>query len=114
MPLRMPGDDRLSLHPCGKAFIEPDIVPPGGGYEIAKPLVRDLMRDNRGVGAPAEDRGGLFIHEQSGVTIEDGGSIFHAAPFVVRNGYHIQLAEWILDAVPLVIKLDGLRRCFQG
>src|SRR4051794_2513117 len=106
MPLRMPGANGLALHPSGEAFIEPDVVPPGGSHKIAEPLVRDLMRDYGGVSLLAENRGDLLVHEQRSITIENGRSIFHAAPLVVWDGKHIELFKRILDAIPLVIEMD--------
>src|SRR5690242_9075209 len=114
MPLRMPCANGLAFHPSGKAFIEPDIVPPRGGHKIAKPLMRDLMRNDGGVPLLAENRGGLLIHEQRSIAIENGSSVLHAAPLIVRDGQHVELFKWILDAIPLVIEVDRLRGSFQS
>ena len=40
--------DRLARHPCGKAFIEPDVVPPLHRDQIAEPLMRHLVRNHAG------------------------------------------------------------------
>ena len=46
VPLGMHGGDRLVLHPGGEAFVEPDVVPPLHGDQIAEPLVGHFMRDD--------------------------------------------------------------------
>src|SRR6185437_8956895 len=57
LPLRIETLRCLLLHPAGKAFVEPEIVPPGGGDEIAEPLMRHLVCKHaedaapRGIGA---------------------------------------------------------------
>ena len=33
-------------HPGSEPFVEPEIVPPRHGHEIAEPLVGDLVRDH--------------------------------------------------------------------
>ena len=48
VPLRMHRRHRLGFHPGGKAFVEPEIVPPLHGHQVAEPLVRHLVRDDRG------------------------------------------------------------------
>ena len=48
VPLRMHGGDGLVLHPGGKAFVEPDVVPPLHGDQVAEPLVGHLVSDDQG------------------------------------------------------------------
>ena len=43
---------RLGLHPAGKALVEPEVVPPGHGDEVAEPLVRHLVGDDAEDAAP--------------------------------------------------------------
>ena len=37
---------RLVLHPAREAFVEPEVVPPRHGDEIAEPLVRHFVRED--------------------------------------------------------------------
>ena len=36
----------LRAHPGSESFVQPKIIPPSHGHEIAEPLVRDLVRDD--------------------------------------------------------------------
>ena len=42
--------DDAVLHPGCEGFVEPDVVPPREGDEIAEPLVRKLVRDDEEIG----------------------------------------------------------------
>ncbi len=75
--------------------------------------MRDLVGDDRCMAAPAEHRSGCFIQQQSGVAIEDGRSVLHPAPLIIGDGEHIQLSKGIPDAIPLVVKLNGMRSNIQ-
>ena len=44
--------NRHVFHHIGKAFIEPQVVPPLHGNQIAEPLMAELVRDNRSNEAP--------------------------------------------------------------
>ena len=43
-PLGMEALARLGRHPLGERLVEPEVVPPGHGHQVAEPLVRDLVR----------------------------------------------------------------------
>ena len=71
MPLWVPRLDGFSRHPCGKAFVEPDVVPPCGCNQIAKPLMCDLMSDGYCLSTPAENGGIVFAEQQRRIAIEN-------------------------------------------
>ena len=48
MPIRLERVNCYVFHHIGEAFVEPQVVPPVHGNEIAKPLMAELVRDNRG------------------------------------------------------------------
>jgi hypothetical protein len=48
-------------HPGGEAFVEPEVVPPGHGHEVAEPLVRDL------VGRDLEDALAVLLRRDGGI-----------------------------------------------
>ena len=76
-------------HPVGEAFVQPDIVPPGRGNEIAKPLVRQLVTDDHAKAALLARRG-LFIQHQQGIVIEVRPGVLHR-PRHDRRGDLVQL-----------------------
>ncbi len=76
-------------HPVGEAFVQPDVVPPGRGDEIAEPLVCQLVRHNHAEGALLPG-GGLFVHDQDRIVIEIGPGILHR-PRQDRRGDLVEL-----------------------
>ncbi len=94
----------LVLHPGGEALVEPDIVPPAHGDEIAGPLMRHFMRD---VGVDAFARGGIgrFVVEQHAVIDErDGAPVFHRTGFeIAGNGDQVQFRQRVGHAEILVV-----------
>src|SRR5882762_5656438 len=64
MPFRLPHGDGLAFHPRGKAFVQPNIVPPLHSDQVAEPLVRDFMRDDRGHRLVQTHRGLLVIDQE--------------------------------------------------
>src|ERR1700722_6023438 len=51
VPLRLPCVEQFRGDPTGKRFIEPDVIPPRRGYQIAKPLMRHLVFHSLGAAA---------------------------------------------------------------
>ena len=46
LPLRIETRRAFRSHPGRESFVEPKIIPPRHGDEIAKPLMCDLVRDH--------------------------------------------------------------------
>ena len=65
-------------HPVGETFVEPDIVPPRRGHQIAEPLVRQLVADDHAEPALLPGRG-LIIEHQDRIVVEIGPGVFHRA-----------------------------------
>ena len=63
-------------HPVGKAFVEPDVIPPRRGHQIAEPLMRQLMRHNHAESALLAGRS-LVIHDEDGIIIQVRPGILH-------------------------------------
>ncbi len=55
VPLRLPMANDFGIHPGGERFVEPDVVPPGSGHQVTKPLMRHLVRNDQCVFALAVD-----------------------------------------------------------
>ena len=64
VPLRVHGGHGLVLHPGGEALVEPDVVPPLHGHQVAEPLVGHLVGDDEGDFLLCADGGGLGVDEQ--------------------------------------------------
>src|SRR3954465_14901678 len=71
--------------------------------------MRDLVGDGDGLSTFAKHRSISLVEQQRCFAVEDGGGVLHPTPFVIRDRNHIELAERILDSVPLVVKVDAMR-----
>ena len=114
VPLRMPGLQRLILHPRGEAFIQPDIVPPIHGDHVAEPLVRHLVGDDYTYPLLCAQRSRLFVDQQVGLAVSNRAEVLHRPSFEVRDPYHVQLRHGIFDSeIGVVIMQDVLRRAHR-
>src|SRR2546427_8272831 len=98
MPLRLPGGNGPGLHPAGETFVEPDIVPPGHRYQIAEPLVRDLVRNDYANSFLLIDRRVIFIDQHLDLAIGDEAGVLHGSRGKVRKGNVVQFPERIWNA----------------
>ena len=83
----------------GKALVEPQIFPVGRRYQIAEPLVGDLMGDDLTDPLNPFRRGGLWEMEQQVFPECDGAPVFHGAESKIGNGNQVHLGQRIVDAV---------------
>ncbi len=109
-PVRLPCCDRMRCHPGGEAFVQPDVVPPCGGDQVAEPLVRHFVRDDVGHSLLRADGRGLVVDQQRGLAIDDGAPVLHGAGLEVRHGDVVELGQRILNSViAVVVVQEGLR-----
>src|SRR6202789_316227 len=111
-PAEIPLKIRLQIHgglalcPGGERLVEPDVVPPGDGNEVAEPLMGDLMGIDVEAGAIGGGRR-VGVDAQKRVAEYDQTGIFHGTGTEVRSAEQIQLVEGIrLLSVVLVIGDD--------
>ena len=93
MPLRMHGGNGLVLHPGGEAFVEPDVVPPLHGHQVAEPLVSHLVGDHQRHVFLGIHRRCFGIEEQVGFAVGDGAKVFHGSCLEVGQANQIELLE---------------------
>ena len=98
VPFGMHGFNGLVLHPRSEAFVEPDVVPPLHGDEIAEPLMRHFVCDDEGDSSLGVDGCCFGIDEQRGFAIGDGAEVFHGAGFEVGQADEVELLERIGNA----------------
>ena len=99
----MHGGDGLVLHPGGKALVEPDVVPPLHGDQVAEPLVGHLVGDDQGDFFLGVDGGCFGIDQQIGLAIGDGAEVFHGAGLEVGQGDEVELLERVGNAEVVVV-----------
>src|SRR5215469_13890321 len=85
VPLRFPGLDWLALHPGSEALVEPDVVPPFHGDEIAEPLMSHLMCDDAGDRLFQIDGALLLINQQNHFAEGDAAGILHGSGREIRD-----------------------------
>ncbi|MCY1171662.1 hypothetical protein D9M73_117800 [compost metagenome] len=107
IPIGVEIDARLVLHPRGETLVEPQIIPPFHGDQIAEPLVRHFMRDDGEDTLLAALRRALLVVEQLGLEIENRAPIFHRAEKLAgaRAGDHVELGQGI--RLPEIVVIIG-------
>ncbi len=104
---RIPGVRRFARDPGGERLVEPDVVPPGGGHEIADPLVRELVRHHARVAALLPERGRLLVEEKEAVGERHRAGVLHRAP-LVRDRDDVELVVRVLDPEELLEHREDL------
>ncbi len=93
-PFRMQGVGGIGLHPAGKPFVEPQIVPPLHGHQVAEPLVRHLVRDHQKDQLPVGVGRIGGVVQQVFLRIEVGAPVFHRAALdLARRGDQVELEQ---------------------
>ena len=81
---------RQPAHVVGEGLLEPQIVPPLHGHQVAEPHVRHLVEDD--VGPRLVVRVGDLVPEDQAVGERDQARILHGAEVVLRNEDLVVLA----------------------
>src|SRR6185312_6595945 len=98
LPLRMKLLRRLGRHPGRKALVEPQIVPPRHGDEVAEPLMRHLMGDDGKDAATRAVRIDRWIEQQPALEESDTAPVLHRAAKAAGHRDQVELGQRISDA----------------
>ena len=100
----------LVLHPGGKSFVEPDLVPGRHRHQVAKPLVRNLVRHHRKNAALGVRPAARGVIEQRVFDITDEPPVFHGT--VPRAGHRdlVELGQRIGAAEVAAVEGQNLLR----
>ena len=79
VPLRLPVAQDLGIHPGGERLVEPDVVPPRGGHQVAEPLMGHLVRYYRCVFALAADAVLRWVAQHDTLHAGNQSGILHRA-----------------------------------
>ena len=105
VPFRVQTLRGAAFHPRRKTFVEPQVVPPAHGDQVAEPLVRHFMRQ-RGVDVFLVRLGRDGRVEQQAVFEgEDGAPVFHGAEELAaaRRGDVVELGQRVAHAEIIVV-----------
>ncbi len=110
-PVRMQVVDGLGGHPGGEALVEPEVVPPVHGDQVAEPLVRHLVGDGAGDVLAVLLRRQLRVDQQVVLEIEDGAPVLHGPEAArARRRDEIELGQRVANAeVGVVVAQEGAR-----
>jgi hypothetical protein len=81
----------LDRHEVGEALIEPQVVPPGCGDQVAEPLMGHLMGHHVEHGLAILDGGEPGIHHQEILAVEDGAPVLHGPAHLAGRGDQVEL-----------------------
>ena len=104
---------RLGSHPGRETLVQPQVVPPLHGHEIAEPHVRHLVGDHLRHPLPRARRRVLRVHQQRRLPVCDAAPVFHGAGCKVRNRQVVQLGQRVGDSKVIVEKRQQLDRGVQ-
>ncbi len=108
------GVHRQVLHPRGEGLVEPQVVPPRHGDEVAEPLVREFVRDDVGVALLLPD-GRAVVDVEVAVAEGDEARVLHGARAEVGHRHDVELVVGVRDAEPLLEPREhARRRCERG
>ncbi len=113
IPLGIEMIGALRAHPGGEAFVQPEIVPPRHRDEIAKPLVRHLVRDDREDVLLRVSRGSFRIEKQDALVVGDAAPVLHRAAETAGERDQVELRQRIGHAEVIVVVMENLRRALE-
>ncbi len=113
LPLRIKLLRSLRRHPGRKALVEPEIVPPRHGDEIAEPLMRHLMRDDGKDAAPRAVRICRGIEQQPALEEGDAAPVLHGAAEAAGHRDQVELGQRIFDTEIVVEPGEQLHRTVE-
>nr|GEU28254.1 hypothetical protein [Tanacetum cinerariifolium] len=105
VPFGMQTRGGARLHPRREALVEPQVVPPCHGHQVAEPLVGDFVRGRDKRRLAVALRGRARIEQHRVFEREDGAPVFHGAEELALawRGDVIELGQRVLDAEVVVI-----------
>jgi hypothetical protein len=104
----------LGGHPGGEAFVEPQVVPPGHGDEIAGPQVRHLVGDDPVDQLLVAGARQLRVENYVCLAEEDRAPVLHRARDVAGRGHQVELRQRISAAEIVVVIGQELFGGLQG
>ncbi len=103
LPLRIRFVHHLDGDPVGERFVQPEVVPPCRGDQIAEPLVRELVGHEIGDRLALPRRGAALVEQQPVLVVGDQPPVFHRAAAhaghrdLVELGQHVGAAEVVAE-----------------
>ena len=113
-PLRPPVVDHAVGHPGGERLVQPEIVPPRHGDEVAVPHVRQLVGDHLGGSLALVERRGRWIEEEERLAEEHRARVLHRPGLEVGHGDEVELAVGVRDVEVVLETPERLGRRLEA
>mmetsp|Transcript_59990 Transcript_59990/g.121809 ORF Transcript_59990/g.121809 Transcript_59990/m.121809 type:complete len:360 (+) Transcript_59990:447-1526(+) len=113
VPLRKQAIRAKGLHPIGEALVQPKVIPPLHRHQVAKPLMRQFMRNDRTNPVLLCGRHGAFIAKERDLPIGHQAPVFHGASREIRDCNHVHLWQRIRNTKELVVELKRADAALQ-
>ncbi len=113
LPFRVQVVNRQPTGPRGKALVQPQLVPPVHGDEIAEPLVGQLVGDDISNPVAVPSLGKLLVEQNGRHPVRDKAPVLHGTVGELVDGQDIALGERVVDLKLLREVVDDLGRVFQ-
>ena len=92
-------------HVLGERLVQPQVVPPAHGHQVAEPHVRQLVQDRHGA---ALDRGlGDLGPEHVGLEERHRAGVLHGAGVELRHEQLVVLGERVRDAERALVEVEA-------
>ena len=97
LPVRVHVVNSIPTSPGSETFVEPELIPPVHGYQVAEPLVSKFVRDNVGnVVLEARRSSGLIVEDTSG-SVSDETPVLHGSVCEFVDREQVRLGERVLN-----------------
>ena len=107
-PFGAPLVDHAIRHPGGERLVQPEVVPPRHGDQVAVPHVGQLVRDDLGGPFALRQRHGGRVDEQQRLAKEHRAGVLHRPGFEVRHCDHVELGVGVRDGEVVLETGQGL------
>lgn len=101
-------------NPGCKPFVQPQLVPPIHGHQVAEPLMSQFMSNHIRDPILESCVGFPFIVQDSGGSVGDQTPVFHGTHGELVNSEEIGFGEGVFDTKNVGEVVDGLVGMFQG
>ena len=108
LPARVAQRGLFCRHPRGKAFVQPEIIPPAHGHEVAVPLMRHFV-GLRGIDLLFLGQGAGGWQHQQLLHVRDRTPVFHGAREAAGNRDRVELGERKGVSKVVVVVREDLR-----
>lgn len=108
LPFRVQVVDGVPSDPGSKAFVEPQLIPPVHGNQVAKPLVSKLVSNDIGDGVLETGIRGLLVEKDLGGAVGDETPVLHGTVGELVDGKQIRLGKRVVNVEDLREVVDNL------